>query len=155
MGVFGLIKLPNDVLLIFIFSITMLYALLWIIGKSIHSNSLWLDRILLMIGGYIAGTSLTGAPIIVAVFVHNVKLNYLRNTLFVLWFIIVSIKMSAFVVLGINLEWLAALFLIPIAAVGHVLGLKAHHFIVQNDILFKRVVGVILILISGLGLYKM
>jgi len=154
-GVLGLVKLPNQWLLIFIFSITLLYALLWVVGKSINSNSLWLDRILLIIGGYIAGTSLTGAPIIVAVFVHNVNLAYLRNTLFVLWFIIVSIKMTAFIVLDINLQWLAALSLIPVAAIGHVLGLKAHHFIVQNDILFKRIVGVILILISGLGLYKM
>jgi len=153
-GVFGLIKLPNQLLLIFIYSVTLLYAMLWIVGKSIKSNSIWLDRVLLMIGGYIAGTSLTGAPIIVAVFIRNVSLDHLRNTLFVLWFLIVSIKMSAFIILGVNLEWITGLMLIPIAAIGHVIGLKAHQFIVQNDIVFKRVLGVVLMVISGLGLVK-
>ncbi len=154
MGVFGLIKLPNQILLMFIFGITLLYALLWVAGKAIKSNSVMLDRVLLMVGGYIAGTSLTGAPIIVAVFIHNVKLKQLRNTLFVLWFLIVSIKMSAFVVVGIDLQLLSGLVLIPVAAIGHVVGLRAHQMIMQNDKQFKRIMGVVLMFISLLGIYK-
>jgi len=70
----------------------------------------------------------------------------------VLWFIIVSIKMTAFVVLGIELNWMAALLLIPIAAVGHVIGLKTHEYILRNDAVFKRITGLVLFVISALGL---
>lgn len=153
-GVFGLIKLPTEWLVIFIYSVTLFYAVLWAFGLNVQSQSIWIDRILLCIGGYVAGTSLTGAPLIVAVFMRNVVSDLLRNTLFVLWFLIVTIKMTAFVVIGIELNWLSALALIPIAAIGHVIGLKAHSFILHNDALFKRITGLVLCLISGIGLYN-
>ncbi len=151
-GVFGLIQLPTDWLLIFIYSITLFYAVLWLLGLSLRSQNIWVDRFLLSIGGYVAGTSLTGAPLMVAVYMRNVRADLLRNTLFVLWFILVSIKMSAFVALGVALNWLDALILIPVAAIGHYLGLKAHQAILQNDQLFKRLTGGVLMLISVLGL---
>ncbi len=153
-GVFGLISLPTSWLLIFIYTITLLYAVLWLTGKSIHSHNIWADHFLLCIGGYVAGTSLTGAPLIVAVFMRNVETKLLRSTLFVLWFIIVIIKMSTFVAMGIELNLLVALLLLPIGAVGHFLGLKAHDYIMQNDEMLKRIVGGVLIVISGLGLYN-
>lgn len=151
-GVFGLIQLPTHWLLVFIYSITLFYAVLWLLGLSLRSRNIWIDRILLSIGGYVAGTSLTGAPLMVAVYMRNVRADLLRNTLFVLWFILVSIKMSAFVALGVALNWLDALLLIPVAAIGHYLGLKAHQAILQNDQLFKRLTGGVLLLISALGL---
>lgn len=151
-GVFGLIQLPTDWLLVFIYSITLFYAVLWLLGLSLRSQNIWVDRFLLSIGGYVAGTSLTGAPLMVAVYMRNVRAELLRNTLFVLWFILVSIKMSAFVALGVALNWLDALLLIPVAAIGHYLGLKAHQAILQNDQLFKRLTGGVLLLISVLGL---
>ncbi|VAW66039.1 putative membrane protein [hydrothermal vent metagenome] len=153
-GVLGLINLPTNWLLIFIYSVTLLYAILWVTGKNIYSNNKWIDKSLLCIGGYVAGTSLTGAPLIVAVFVRNVTPALLRNTLFVLWFIIVVIKMSAFVVVGIELNLWVALALLPVAGIGHFMGLKAHHLILQNDEIFKRLVGGVLIVISGLGLFN-
>jgi len=153
-GVLGLIKLPTNWLVIFIYSVTLFYAVLWILGINLRSNNKWLDRFLLSVGGYVAGTSLTGAPLIVAVFMRNVSAELLRNTLFVLWFMIVTIKMTAFVVVGIELNWLSALVLIPVAAIGHFIGLKTHNYILQNDALFKRVTGLVLCVISGLGLYN-
>jgi uncharacterized membrane protein YfcA len=153
-GVFGLIQLPTDWLLIFIYSITLFYAVLWLLGLSLRSRNIWVDRFLLSIGGYVAGTSLTGAPLMVAVYMRNVRAELLRNTLFVLWFILVSIKMSAFVALGVALNWLDALLLIPVAAIGHYLGLKAHQAILKNDQLFKRLTGGMLLLISALGLFS-
>ncbi|VAW61641.1 hypothetical protein MNBD_GAMMA09-3848 [hydrothermal vent metagenome] len=154
-GVFGLIKLPTDWLVLFIYIITLFYAVLWIFGLNLHSSNQWFDRLLLSIGGYVAGTSLTGAPLIVAVFMRNVSADLLRNTLFVLWFLIVSIKMTAFVVVGIELNVLVALALLPVAAIGHFAGLKAHEYILQNDALFKRFTGVFLCVISGLGLLRL
>ncbi|TNF93673.1 MAG: sulfite exporter TauE/SafE family protein [Gammaproteobacteria bacterium] len=154
-GVFGLINLPNNWLLIFIYSITLLYAVMWLFNISIHSDRNWLDGLLLTTGGYVAGTSLTGAPLMVAVYMRNVAANQLRNTLFVLWFILVTIKMTTFAVLGVKLHFMSALVLLPVAAIGHIVGLRAHEFILQNDPLFKRVVGGVLLMICLLGLWKM
>lgn len=94
-------------------------------------------------------------PLIVAVFMRNVAPNLLRNTLFVLWFLIVSVKMTAFVVVGIELNLMTALVLLPIAAIGHVAGLKAHEYILSNNELFRRISGAFLFLISVLGLYQL
>ncbi|HHO59779.1 MAG TPA: sulfite exporter TauE/SafE family protein [Thiotrichales bacterium] len=152
-GVFGLLSLPNQWLLVFIYTITLLYALMWLLDKAINSENDWLDRTLLVLGGYVAGTSLTGAPLMVAVFTRHVSAEQLRNTLFVLWFVLVSIKMTTFAALGVELNALTALVLLPVAAIGHVIGLKTHHAIVRNATLFKRVVGGVLIVICLSGLY--
>lgn len=154
-GVMGLVNLPNKWLVIFVYSITFLYALSWLLNWGIKSKNKWLDRLLLVMGGYVAGTSLTGAPLIVAVFVRHVSSQQLRNTLFVLWFILVTLKMTTFIVLGVKLHFYTALALIPVAAIGHYLGLMAHDKILQNDQLFKRSMGALLIVISLLGFYQL
>ena len=151
-GVFGLINLPNTWLIIFIYSVTLFYAVIWFLNMNIRSNNKWLDKFLLAVGGYVAGTSLTGAPLMVAVFMRNVAAEQLRNTLFVLWFILVAIKMSTFKALGVDIHILTAIYLLPVAAIGHVIGLKTHELILKNDMKFKRVIGAALIAISLLGL---
>ena len=153
-GVFGLVTLPTVWLNLFIYSVALFYGFIWFVNYSIHSNSLWVDKFLLVFGGYVAGTSLTGAPLIVAVFMRNVAKERLRDTLFVLWFVLVSIKMTTFVTLSVNLHTSIALILIPIAAIGHFAGLKAHLAITRNDVLFKRWVGAGLVVVSLLGLFN-
>jgi hypothetical protein len=91
----------------------------------------------------------------VAVYMRNVSNYQLRDTLFVLWFILVSIKMSTFITLSVDLHFLTALTLIPIAAIGHMLGLKAHNAIIRNDLMFKRWVGGGLVTVSLLGLWHL
>lgn len=152
-GVLGLITLPNAWLLVFIYSVSLFYALMWLLNLTINSGSRWSDRMLLALGGYVAGTSLTGAPLVVAIFMRNVSAAQLRNTLFVLWFIIVAIKMTTFVALDVPLHLLSSLVLLPFAAIGHVVGLKLHEAILKNDQLFKQVIGGVLVLISSLGLW--
>lgn len=151
-GVFGLLNLPNAWLLIFVYAVTLFYAITWVLNRAITSRSDWVDKFLLVAGGYVAGTSLTGAPLMVAVFMRHVPREQLRNTLFVLWFGLVSIKMSAFAILNVELYFFTALLLIPVAAIGHYLGLKAHEKILENDALFKRIIGGVLILICCIGL---
>jgi len=153
-GVFGLITLPNQWLLIFIYSVSLFYALIWLLNLAIHSQQKWTDKLLLIFGGYVAGTSLTGAPLMVAVFMRNVSFAQLRNTLFVLWFSLVTIKLSTFALLGVSLQLESALILLPAAAIGHFIGLKAHAAILKNDQRFKQVVGGMLIIISTLGLWN-
>mgnify|MGYP000011531305 CR=1 FL=1 len=154
-GVFGLVNLPNLWIVTFIYSITLLYAVMWLFNKSIHSDNKWIDKALLIFGGYVAGTSLTGAPLMVAVYVRNVNQSQLRNTLFVLWFILVGIKMTTFAALGVDLNVLTAIVLLPVAAVGHFIGLKTHDKILRNDVLFKRVIGAMLVVVSGLALWNL
>ena len=89
----------------------------------------------------------------VAVYMRNVSKEQLRNTLFVLWFTLVTIKMAAFAALGVELQTLNALLLLPVAAIGHVIGLRAHDAILKNDRQFKRWVGAGLMVVSLLGLH--
>lgn len=151
-GVFGLINLPNNWLIIFIYSITLFYAVIWVLNMNIRSNNKWLDRFLLAVGGYVAGTSLTGAPLMVAVYMRNVATHQLRDTLFVLWFILVFIKMATFKALDVDIHLLTAICLLPIAAIGHYVGIKTHDLILKNDQRFKRITGAVLIFISLIGL---
>ncbi len=153
-GVMGLLNLPNRWLLLFIYSVSLFYAVVWLMNWAIESRHAAVDRLLLVLGGYVAGTSLTGAPLMVAVYMRNVSKAQLRNTLFVLWFVLVSIKMTTFAALGVELHLAAAAALLPIAAVGHVLGLKTHEAILRNDRHFKRWVGAGLAGVSLLGLWK-
>lgn len=152
-GVFGLLNLPIVWLNNFIYSVTLFYGFTWLLNRGIESQHAWADRGLLILGGYIAGISLSGAPLMVAVYMRNVSKYQLRDTLFVLWFILVSIKMTTFLVLSVDLHFETALVLLPIAAIGHMLGLKAHNAIMRNDLLFKRWIGGGLVVVSVLGLW--
>lgn len=154
-GVFGLVTLPVLWLNCFIYSIALFYGFIWLLNRGIESHHVWADRGLLIIGGYVAGTSLTGAPLMVAVYMRNVSTHQLRDTLFVLWFILVSIKMTTFIALSVELHFVEALTLLPIAAIGHLLGLKAHNAIMRNDLLFKRWIGGGLVVVSILGLWHL
>ena len=153
-GVIGLISLPPTVMTLIVYSITSFYALTWIMSFHIASREGWGSRLLLMLGGYISGTSLNGAPLLVAVYMQNIDVKRLRNTLFVLWFLLVTIKMGAFLMVDVYINWRFSLMLIPVAGLGHFVGLKVHDQIIDNDIQFKRWMGSALILICIVGLSK-
>jgi len=153
-GVIGLISLPPIVMTLIVYSITSFYALTWMLNYNIASREGWVSRLLLILGGYISGTSLNGAPLLVAVYMQNIDVKRLRNTLFVLWFLLVTIKMSAFLIVDVYINWKFSLMLIPVAALGHFVGLKVHDRIIKNDTQFKRWMGSVLILICIAGLTK-
>jgi len=153
-GVFGLITLPNRWLVIFIYAVTLFYALIWVTNRAILSRGKWFDRALLIVGGYVAGTSLTGAPFMVAVYMRHVARHQLRNTLFVLWIVMVVLKLGTFTVVGVTLHAQTALLLLAPAAIGHVLGLKAHDWLMRDDRRFKQIIGGALIAVSAFGLWK-
>ena len=153
-GIIGLISLPPTVMTLIVYSITFFYALTWAMNFNIASREGWVSRVLLILGGYISGTSLNGAPLLVAVYMQNIDIKKLRNTLFVLWFLLVTIKMGAFVIVDVYINWQFSLMLIPVAALGHFIGLKVHDRIIENDTQFKRWMGGVLILICLAGLSK-
>jgi len=152
-GVFGLLTLPTEWLVIFVYAVTLFYGTCYLFKYQISSNNRWVDAALLVLGAYIAGVSLTGAPLIVAVFMHRVAMNQVRNTLFVLWFILVTIKLSVLFYAGVDFSWRAHLWLLPCAAVGHVVGLMLHDRLIHGDsALFRQVIGAVLITVCVVGL---
>ncbi len=155
LGVIGLINLPAEVMTVIVYLITCFYATTWILDRPISSKQKWVDSLLLTMGGYISGTSLTGAPLIVAVYMRHIVKEKLRNTLFVLWFFLVTIKMAAFITVGVYVDWKFAFMLIPAAAVGHLIGLKVHDKIMGNDQRFKRWIGGVLILVCLVGFSRL
>jgi uncharacterized membrane protein YfcA len=154
-GVFGLLTLPSDLMSNIIFGIVLVYALSYIFDRPFRSNNKVLDIAFLMLGGYVSGTSLIGAPLIIAVFATHVAKEQLRDTLFTLWFILVFIKMTAFVYAGVDLQLIHHLWLLPCAAIGHFIGLRFHQKLLQADSRqFFRVLGSVLLVISVIGIYQ-
>lgn len=155
-GVIGLLSLPTRWMVIFVFSISAAYAVSWIVQRQVAVNTPWFDRALLVLGGYVSGASLVGAPLIAAVAIRKVPLTRYRDTLFVLWFLLVCIKMSAFLVVGVDLHLGWALALLLPAGIGHVVGLRFHERLVHGDARkTRRVLGVGLLAVSLAGLVQM
>ncbi|MEA3290850.1 MAG: TSUP family transporter [Pseudomonadota bacterium] len=152
-GIMGLLSLPDQLMTLLVYGITLTYGIFYLLDYNISSRSGIADNLLLVLGAYISGTSLIGAPLIMAVYVRHVPLKQLRDTLFVLWFILVAIKMTTFVAVGVDLHWRAALLLVPLVAIGHVAGLKAHNRLLSNQGgLYRRLIGGLLTAISSVGL---
>ena len=153
-GVIGLLSLPPNVMTVIVYLITIFYSLTWINNSQIISKKNWINNLLLFLGGYLSGTSLMGGALLVSVYMNHIDLKKLRNTLFVLWFFLVSIKMAAFMAVGVNIDWRFSLMLIPVAALGHFIGLRVHEQMIKSDAKFKRWMGGVLILICVVGLMK-
>ena len=155
LGVFGLITMPANILSIIIFVVVSVYAITYIANKPFKSNSKFIDALFLMAGGYISGTSLIGAPLIIAVAAQHVARERLRDTLFALWFILVSIKLAAFIYAGVSLQLIHHLWLLPCAAIGHFIGLRVHDYMLRAETpLFFRVIGSVLFGVSIAGLWQ-
>jgi len=154
-GIFGLITLPAHIMSTIIFTIVAAYSITYVLNKPFKSNNRWLDILFLMLGGYISGTSLIGAPLIIAVMATHVVKHQLRDTLFVLWFILVLFKMAAFIWAQVDLQLIHHLWLLPCATIGHLIGLRVHDYLLHTETAsFYRVLGSVLLVVSLLGLYQ-
>ncbi len=156
LGVAGVITLPAAVVSGFIFTIVSVYAVTYIIDRPFRSNSRTLDALFLMLGGYVSGTSLVAAPLVVPVAAGRVARHQLRDTLFVLWFALVALKLAAFVISGVDLQWRHHLWLLPGVTVGHIIGLRFHDYTLHSETsVFFRVLGVGLLAVSVAGLLRL
>lgn len=154
-GVFGLITMPATVMGVIIFTIVSVYAFTYILNKPFQSKNKTVDVSFLMLGGYVSGTSLIGAPLLSAVFASHVKKEQLRDTLFALWFILVWIKIGAFIYLSVDFHLIHQLWLLPCAGLGHYLGLKFHAKLqTAQSKTFYQVMGAVLLLTSAVGLAR-
>lgn len=152
-GVVGLLTLPAQVMTTIIFVIVIVYGISYVLNKPFRSKNKVVDYLMLGLGGYVSGTSLIGAPLIVSVFATHVAKHQLRDTLFVLWFILVVIKMVSFIIAGVDLQLIHHLWLLPCALLGHLLGERAHRYMLTAEThVFFRVLGAVLIAVSVVGL---
>jgi len=152
-GVWGLVILPTSLLVVIVYGIILAFALSNIFNYKLRGKGKWSERFYLILGAYASGTSLVGAPLIVAAYSEHVAIRQLRDTLFVLWFILVCIKMSALAALHVPLQWQLSLLLLPAAGFGHWLGLRAHEKLISgDDVVFRRYLGLGLAAVSLLGL---
>ena len=64
--------------------------------------------------------------------------------------------MSMFVYLGIDLQLIHHIWLLPAATIGHFIGLHFHQKLLATDqAVFYRVLGSVLLVISCVGLYSL
>ena len=154
-GVIGLLTLPPVIMSTIIFLIVIAYAIGYIINRPIQIKTKLQEYGFLGLGAYVSGTSLTGAPLIIPVVASHVEKHELRNTLFVLWWILTLIKLVSFVVAGIDLQLVHHLWLLPCAFAGHLLGNRMHNYLIEQETpTFFRVLGIALVIVSLTGLIK-
>ena len=154
-GVMGLVTLPNTVMSLLVFGIVVVYSTGYVLNKPFKSNNRYADAGFLALGGYVSGTSLIAAPLVMAVYSSHVARHQLRDTLFVLWFILVTLKCISFVVLGVDFQWIHHLWLLPCAFVGHLLGQRLHDSLSKTDpVLLYRILGCVLLITSLIGIVR-
>ncbi len=153
-GVTGLVILPRQLLRILIFCIILVYALSYVLNRPLRSKNKFLDKVFLVFGGYIHGTSLMGSPLMVTVISKYIDKEQLRSTLFVLWFILGIIKILALIYFKTDFHLASHLWLFPCALAGHFMGLTFNNYLnsVKSQV-FYRVLGSVLLFISLIGLF--
>ncbi len=152
-GIIGLITLPGHIVSGLICLIIAVYSVGYIADKPFVSRHKITDITFLALGGYASGISLVGAPLIVAVFASHVAREALRDTLFITWFILTSLKIIALMLAGVDMQWAHHLWLLPCVTLGHVLGMQVHAWLQSGDTkLFNRVMGTSLLLVSSISI---
>ncbi len=147
-GVFGLISLPEKTVLFIVYIVIIVYSLNYIFASGIKKPRRWVEIPALLLGGYVSGISLSGAPIIAAVGIQYLDKNQIRPTFFVLWAIVCIIKLITLYSYGVNLQLIHQLWLLPCAFAGHFLGLKLHDRLLKIQTrAFYRMMGIALLVL--------
>ena len=155
MGIFGLLELPEFWVLMSVYAILILYSLSYIFDFKSAKPNPWLNVPALLVGGYVSGLSLSGAPIIAAVALQYLHKEQARSSMYVLWFVLVTIKMLTLYAYDVDMQWQYQLWLLPIATVGHLMGLRLHDYLLQmQNQKFYRWMGIALLSLSIIGLAR-
>ena len=152
-GLYGLINLPDRVLTLAIYAITIAYGLSYIFQIKVRLNCKLLDLGSLLLGGYITGFALSGSPPIVAVAMKYIPKNLLRNSLLTFWILVGATKLITLGLAQIDLQLFLNIFSLPAVILGHYLGLKFHDHILKSQ-KFYRLLGGVLLFISIIGILK-
>lgn len=154
-GVFGLITLPESWTLGIVYAVITFYSLGYIFNWDTQKAGKWLAPPSLIIGGYVSGLSLSGAPLIAAVIIKKLAKEQIRASLFALWVILVCIKLLTLYSYDVDLQLEHQLWLFPCAILGHLMGMKAHdRLLMMEGVIFYRYLGAGLLAVSLLSMGK-
>ncbi|MEM9243902.1 MAG: TSUP family transporter [Pseudomonadota bacterium] len=155
-GLAGLLTIPNKLLMLLVYLIIIFYAIYYIFPRiRVKVRTKLLDFLILWLGGYMIGLSLSGGVTVAAVVIKYFPKEKLRDSLFVLWALIAALKIIVFLSLGVAFHLKMQLWLLPAAIAGHFIGLKLHKYIlVKQGRAFHVILGSALLLLSVLGLFK-
>ena len=155
MGVFGLLELPDFWVLMSVYIILIVYSLGYVFNFKPAKPNPWFNVPALIVGGYVSGLSLSGAPIIAAVALQYLKKEQARSSMYVLWFVLVTVKLSTLYAYDVDMQLQHQLWLLPVATIGHLMGLRLHDYLlkVQNQ-KFYRWMGIALLSLSIIGLAR-
>jgi hypothetical protein len=152
-GLYGLILLPEKWLMLLVYGITLMYALSYIFQIRLATNNTGLDLLALIMGGYINGLSFSGGPPIAAVMSKYVPKRQFRDTFLAMVILIAAIKLSTFYWVGVDLQLQLQLFMIPAVLIGHIIGLRFHHyFMTIDERSFYRWLGVVIFIATLVGI---
>lgn len=154
-GVFGLINLPEKTVLFVVYFVIIGYSLNYIFATGPSKPRRWVEIPSLLLGGYVSGLSLSGAPIIAAVGIKYLQKQQIRPTLFVLWAVLCSAKLGTFYAYDISWQLIHQLWLLPCALVGHLMGLKLHDRLLTLQTRgFYRIMGLALLALCLISMAK-
>lgn len=153
-GVLGLLRMDEFWLLMVVYGILIVYAVSYILDIKIKPSR-WFNVPVLLLGAYISGLSLSGAPLIAAVALQYFKKHQAKESMYILWIVLVVMKLSTLTYYDIDMQWKYHLWLLPAAFVGNYMGTKVHDKIqtMQSQI-FYRWMGIALLLLSLIGLFR-
>lgn len=153
LGLIGLFNFSGFALSLTVFFVTFLYGISYCTNKTLNRGSRVLDGLGLLLGGYVSGVALIGAPIIVASSSRRLPAHMVRDTFFVLWIVLVIFKLTGFVVAEVDLQWKLTFLTFPLTLFGHYLGQLVHDKLVQGDRRqFEKAIGVGMVMVSVFGI---
>ncbi len=154
-GVFDLISLADEVMLGIVYAVVISYSLGYIFNLNLGRAAKWLDFPVLLVGGYVSGLSLAGAPLIAAVAIRHLPRHQMRASLFVLWWVLCAVKLSTLYAYDVDLQLRHQLWLLPSALIGHLMGMKLHDKLLQMQTPnFFRWMGLALLCLSLAGILR-
>lgn len=153
-GVFGLLQMPDFWLLMSVYAILIFYSISYILNIKMKPSG-WVNVPILLFGAYMSGLTLAGAPLIAAVALQYLRKEQARESMYVIWIVMVVIKMSTLIYYDVDLQLEYHLWLLPVAFVGNYMGSKMHDRLqeMQGEV-FYRWMGIALLTLSLTGLAK-
>ena len=152
LGIFGLIRFPDTILLAIVYVVTIAYSIAYLF--NVHDagpKRWWFDGPILVVGGYVSGLSLAGAPLISAVGMRYLNKTEMRASLFCVWFVLCAVKLSTLAYYDVDLQFRHQFWLLPPAIVGHLMGMRLHDRILrmQTESFYRWMGGGLLALSLG------
>jgi uncharacterized protein len=155
-GVYTLIKLPHHGFMTLVYLCVLGVAMQYIVPFEFTSTRKAVDLVLLLVGGYVLGSTTAGGPPIVAVSMRYVARDKVRDTLLGLWLLVSAMNLVVLSQADVDLQWRSQLWLLPATVVGHCMGDRCHRqLLTMQTTGFYRVVGAALLIVTVIGLIKL